>query len=127
MSAITASVDKVKGLVDEVSSSTQAGGRHRSGRGSGLQIEKVTQQTAATAEESAAASEELNAQAETAMVVVGRLAALVEPARAAVAGTTAKARPRRARPWRGPEAAPRATPVPRRNRRSGRSPLRRAS
>jgi hypothetical protein len=40
-------------------------------------MEKVTQGTAATAEESAAASEELNAQAETSMHVVTRLAALV--------------------------------------------------
>ena len=41
------------------------------------QMEKVTQTTAATAEESAAASEELNAQAETAMAVVRRLEKLV--------------------------------------------------
>jgi len=41
------------------------------------QMEKVTQTTAATAEDSAAASEELNAQAETAMVVVRRLETLV--------------------------------------------------
>ena len=40
-------------------------------------MEKVTQTTAATAEESAAASEELNAQAETSMQVVKRLESLV--------------------------------------------------
>jgi methyl-accepting chemotaxis protein len=40
-------------------------------------MEKVTQSSAATAEESAAASEELNAQAETSMSVVRSLAALV--------------------------------------------------
>ena len=40
-------------------------------------MEKVTQTTAATAEESAAAGEELSAQAETAMEVVTRLASLV--------------------------------------------------
>jgi methyl-accepting chemotaxis protein len=40
-------------------------------------IEKVTQQTAATAEESAAASEELNAQAETAMAEVARVEMII--------------------------------------------------
>ena len=40
-------------------------------------MEKVTQTTAATAEESAAASEELSAQAETAMDVVRQLETLV--------------------------------------------------
>jgi hypothetical protein len=40
-------------------------------------MEKVTQPTAATAEESAAASEELSAQAETAMDVVRQLETLV--------------------------------------------------
>jgi hypothetical protein len=39
-------------------------------------MERVTQATAATAEESAAASEELNAQAETSLSVVRRLEAL---------------------------------------------------
>jgi len=41
------------------------------------QMEKVTQTTAATAEESAAASEELNAQAEGTIAVVHQLQALV--------------------------------------------------
>ena len=40
-------------------------------------MERVTQTTAATAEESAAASEELNAQAETAMMAVSKLEAMV--------------------------------------------------
>jgi methyl-accepting chemotaxis protein len=40
-------------------------------------MEKVTQTTAATAEESAAASEELNAQAETSMHVVRNLEVLI--------------------------------------------------
>jgi methyl-accepting chemotaxis protein len=40
-------------------------------------MEKVTQNTAATAEESAAASEQLSAQAESSMAVVTRLASLV--------------------------------------------------
>ena len=42
------------------------------------QMEKVTQTTAATAEESAAASEELNAQSESALSVVGDLQTLVD-------------------------------------------------
>ena len=54
-------------------------------------MEKVTQTTAATAEESAAASEELTAQAEGAMQVVGRLETLVG---SASAGATAPSRPR---------------------------------
>ena len=41
------------------------------------QMEKVTQTTAATAEESAAASEELNAQAQMAMQTVGQLESMV--------------------------------------------------
>jgi hypothetical protein len=53
-------------------------------------MERVTQTTAATAEETAFASATLNGHAETSMVVVGRLARLVERARAAVAGNTVK-------------------------------------
>jgi methyl-accepting chemotaxis protein len=49
-------------------------------------MEKVTQTIAATAEESAAASEELNAQAETSMQVVRELEALVTGAAAAARG-----------------------------------------
>ena len=47
------------------------------------QMEKVTQTTAATAEESAAASEELNAQAETSMAAVRRLEDIVGSVHAA--------------------------------------------
>jgi hypothetical protein len=54
-------------------------------------MEKVTQTTAATAEESAAASEELTAQAEGAMQVVGRLETLVGSTSSAA--TVAGARP----------------------------------
>src|SRR5688500_12304824 len=62
-----------------------------------VQMEKVTQTTAATAERTAAASAALNAHAETSMVVVGRLASLIERARVAVTGTkTAAAPPARA-------------------------------
>ncbi len=78
ITAITASVTKVKGLVDEVSvaSRQQAQGIDQVTQALS-QMEKVTQTTAATAEESAAASEELNAQAETAMLVVGKIEQMV--------------------------------------------------
>lgn len=63
--ALAGSSAKVKVLVDEVSrsSATQATGFEHV-RAAVLQIEKVTQESAATAEGSAAASQELNAQAE---------------------------------------------------------------
>ena len=78
ITGITDSVNKVKGLVEEVSEAS-----HQQSQGLDqvaqaiAQMEKVTQGTAATAEESAAASEELSAQANTTMEVVGQLRALV--------------------------------------------------
>jgi methyl-accepting chemotaxis protein len=68
----------MRSLVDEVSvaSRQQAEGIDHVAQAV-AQMEKITQTTAATAEESAAASEELSAQAETAMGVVSKLAALV--------------------------------------------------
>ncbi|HXT68873.1 MAG TPA: hypothetical protein VN700_03915, partial [Vicinamibacterales bacterium] len=78
ITAITESVSKVKGLVDEVSvaSRQQAQGIDQVSQAI-AQMEKVTQTTAATAEESAAAGEELSAQSETSLAIVGRLNALV--------------------------------------------------
>ena len=78
ISAITDSVTKVKALVDDVSvaSRQQTQGIEQVSQAI-AQMEKVTQTTAATAEESAAASEGLTAQADSAMGVVGRLTALV--------------------------------------------------
>ena len=79
------------------------------------QMEKETQTTAATAEESAAASEELSAQADTSMDVVGQLSTLVgaRVSRGApapgTAGTTAGARaavPGRVRMSRRPPRSP---------------------
>jgi methyl-accepting chemotaxis protein len=64
------------------------------------QMEKVTQTTAATAEESAAASEELNAQAETAMSIVSEVEAMVGASKAERAEEKA-AEKRRARAPRG--------------------------
>jgi methyl-accepting chemotaxis protein len=86
INAITDSVTRVKGLVDGVSAASrqQAQGIDQVSQAM-AQMEQVTQTTAATAEESAAASEELNAQAEASMNVVARLGRLVgsttEPAK----------------------------------------------
>jgi hypothetical protein len=76
--SITASTVKVKGLVDEVNEASrqQAKGIDQVSRAIG-HMEKVTHGTAATAEESAAASQELKAQAETSLQVVAQIAALV--------------------------------------------------
>jgi methyl-accepting chemotaxis protein len=77
--AITESVTKVKGIVDQVREASQ---QQRQGidqvAQAIAQMEKVTQTTAATAEESAAASEELSGQAETALSVVGELETLID-------------------------------------------------
>lgn len=76
--SITDAITRVKGMVDEVreASRQQTQGIDQVTQAIG-QMEKVTQTTAATAEESAAASEELNAQAETSMGVVHELEVLV--------------------------------------------------
>ncbi len=75
---ITDSVNRVKGLVDEVSEASHQQTQGLDQVATALsQMEKVTQGTAATAEESAAASQELSAQANTTMEVVHQLRALV--------------------------------------------------
>ncbi len=75
---ITAESAKMKTLVDEVNlgSQEQARGIEQVGKAI-VQMEKVTQSTAANAEETASAAEELNAQSETLKDVVGRLTAMV--------------------------------------------------
>jgi methyl-accepting chemotaxis protein len=75
---VAENLTKVKGIVEEVreSSRQQTHGIEQVTQ-SVAQMEKVTQVTAATAEESAAASEELNAQAQVSMAVVRRLELLV--------------------------------------------------
>ncbi|MCC6362022.1 MAG: MCP four helix bundle domain-containing protein [Bryobacterales bacterium] len=76
--AITEEASKVKTLVDEVNlgSQEQARGIEQIGKAI-IQMEQVTQKTAANAEESASAAEELNAQSETLKDVVEKLAAMV--------------------------------------------------
>jgi methyl-accepting chemotaxis protein/methyl-accepting chemotaxis protein-1 (serine sensor receptor) len=78
IASIMASAVRAKSLVDEVSEASrqQAQGIDQVSQAV-AQMEQVTQGTAATAEEGAAASEELNAQAESSMQAVGRLMALV--------------------------------------------------
>ncbi len=78
VSQITTSVKTLSALVEEVSEATrqQANGLEQV-RQSVVQMEQVTQTTAATAEESAAASEELNALAATATHMVRELEDLI--------------------------------------------------
>ncbi|MCC6262666.1 MAG: MCP four helix bundle domain-containing protein [Bryobacterales bacterium] len=92
--AITEEAAKVKTLVDEVNlgSQEQARGIEQIGKAI-AQMEQVTQKTAANAEESASAAEELNAQSMTLKSVVERLTAMVGGA--GTAGATSYAPTRR--------------------------------
>jgi methyl-accepting chemotaxis protein/methyl-accepting chemotaxis protein-1 (serine sensor receptor) len=89
--AITERVTDVKGLVDKVSdaSNHQALGIDQVLQ-SIRQMERVTQTTAATAEESAAACEQLNAQADVTMRVVQRLETMVGHTQQTLADTTGR-------------------------------------
>jgi methyl-accepting chemotaxis protein len=75
---ITEETSTVKTLVDEVNlgSQEQARGIEQIGKAI-VQMEQVTQKTAANAEESAAAAEELTAQSETLKEIVEHLTAMV--------------------------------------------------
>lgn len=92
--AITERVTAVKQLVDSVSA---ASGQQAHGIEQVLQsirqMEKVTQTTAATAEESAAASEQLSAQAGTTMRLVERLESMIGRVAAAAPAAMPVARP----------------------------------
>jgi len=79
--AITAESSKVKTLVDEVylGSTEQTKGIEQIGKAI-LQMEQVTQTTAASAEENAAAAQELRGQSEKLKEVVEQLSALVHGA-----------------------------------------------
>lgn len=76
--AILEESTKVKSLVDQVDlgSEEQARGIERIGQAL-TQIELVTQATAANAEESASAAQELNAQSETMNGIVARLSEIL--------------------------------------------------
>jgi methyl-accepting chemotaxis protein/methyl-accepting chemotaxis protein-1 (serine sensor receptor) len=103
--AITERVTAVKRLVDSVSvaSGEQAHGIEQVLQ-SIRQMEKVTQTTAATAEESAAASEQLSAQAGVTMRLVERLETMV--------GRDRRAAPSAPVQRQEPRPAPRITMVP---------------
>jgi len=96
-------------------------------------MEQATRTVAATAEQTAVASAKLNGQAKTSMVVVGRLAALVERARRVAARVTgqatgsAVARPAATRRVNRAATAPRTSPARTRQARPARTSLRRAS
>jgi methyl-accepting chemotaxis protein len=78
IAGMTESVLKVKTLVVDVSAASQQQAQGVDQISQAMAgMEKVTQTTAVTAEESAAASEQLSAQAETSMRVVRQLEALV--------------------------------------------------
>jgi methyl-accepting chemotaxis protein len=76
--SITESAAKVKNPVEEVSSGSieQARGIQQVAQAI-VQMEKVTQSTAASAEQGASASEQLSAQSEAVRGIVGRLTGLV--------------------------------------------------
>jgi methyl-accepting chemotaxis protein/methyl-accepting chemotaxis protein-1 (serine sensor receptor) len=95
--AITEESAKVKTLVDEVNlgSQEQARGIEQIGKAI-TQMEQVTQKTAANAEESASAAEELNAQSETLRDIVSRLTAMVGGGSSADSGARRPAAARRA-------------------------------
>ena len=137
ISSITGSVSQLEALVGDVreASRQQSEGIAQVSQAI-VHMERVTQTTAAAAEETAATSASLNGHAETSMVVVGRLAGLVERARAAVAGSAAKAGTATGKTARGKTVArapkgaashtrPAAPARPAQPR--SRSPLRRAS
>jgi len=94
MRDITASIAKAKTLVESVStaSAQQAEGFHQVSQ-SICDMEKLTQGTAATAEETAAASEEMNAQAETTRQQGGRLELMVRGTDKAPVARRATAQP----------------------------------
>jgi methyl-accepting chemotaxis protein len=105
---ITEGANKVKTLVDEVdaSSKEQAQGIEQISKAV-AQMDEVTQRTAANAEESASASEELHAQSQALMAVVGQLQALVG------AGSVVTIRPPAVRPVQSARRVHAATAAPR--------------
>jgi hypothetical protein len=111
--SITDGVSRLKAIVHEVreASAHQTQGIEQVAQAI-VQMEKVTQSSAATSEESAAAAEELNAQAETSASVVRALASLVGGA--AHTAAHSPRRPRVVRPRTGkvvPLSAAPARPV----------------
>jgi methyl-accepting chemotaxis protein len=82
ISAITENAAKVRKMVSNVNAATQEQARSIVQISSGLlQIEKVTQQTAASAEEGSLASRKLDEEAQALQRIVGELKTLVEEGR----------------------------------------------
>ena len=104
--AITEESGKVKTLVDEVNlgSQEQARGIEQIGKAI-ARMEQVTQKSAANAEESASAAEQLNAQSETLKEIVGRLTAMVGGGKLLTAGAAPSHRARSAGAWAGRDPA----------------------
>jgi methyl-accepting chemotaxis protein len=76
--AVTGDASKIKMLVDDVNQGSQEQARGIEQIGKAIsQMEQVTQRTAASAQQSAAAAVELNAQSEAVRAIVARLGALV--------------------------------------------------
>ena len=98
LDGIVSSIGKTTGLVDEIANASREQARGVTQVNSAVsQIDKVTQQNAASAEESASASEELNAQADAMEDAVQRVVALVEGAKAQTRSRFRGQRPPRAR------------------------------
>ena len=107
MEAITASTSDVKALVDQVSSASrqQAQGMDQVSRAL-ASMERITQATAATAEESASASDQLRLQAATSKALVAQLASLVDGGGAAATAQPAVAPPAKSRVFSVAKQAP---------------------
>jgi methyl-accepting chemotaxis protein len=134
ISSIGGAVSRLETLVGDVreASQQQAEGIAQVSQAI-VQMEKVTQTVAVTAEQTAVASTKLNGQAKTSMVVVGRLARLVERARTAAVKVTRPAtratvaRSAATRRVDPAATAPRTSPARTRQARPARTSLRRAS
>jgi methyl-accepting chemotaxis protein/methyl-accepting chemotaxis protein-1 (serine sensor receptor) len=100
--AVTEDTARIKVMVDEVSLSSeeQSKGMEQIGKAI-VQMEQVTQTTAANAEEGAAAAQQLNAQSETMKDVIMRLFAMINDGAAADIRTTPRMVRSMARPPAG--------------------------
>ncbi|WP_161570989.1 methyl-accepting chemotaxis protein [Granulicella sibirica] len=110
--ALTEDTARVKVMVDEVSlgSEEQSRGIDQIGRAI-VQMEQVTQTTAANAEESAAAAEELNAQSEAMKDIVSRLHAMVDDGASGGMSSMRRSAPTRVKiPFRAPVTQRTSTP-----------------
>jgi methyl-accepting chemotaxis protein len=107
---VTGSTGKIGELIAEIAAASK-----EQSQGIGqvntavTEMEKVTQQNAATAEESASAAEEMNAQAEQMKAMVGELVVVVGANATATGG--GRSRPSIAKPLRGAKVSQESLPV----------------